>query len=44
MTVRSLTIQGELVWDTSVDGIVLDAGYVLVERGGGRSHLGGDST
>ena len=30
---RSLTIRGTLRWDTSIDGLELHAGYVLVERG-----------
>ena len=34
MTVRSLKIMGTLRWDTSTDDLVLNAGYVLVERGG----------
>ena len=35
MTARSVTVQGMLRWDTRIDGLVLRAGYVLVERGGG---------
>ena len=34
MTVRSLIILGKLKWDTSIDGLELRAGYVLVQRGG----------
>ena len=34
MTVRSLTLQGTLIWDTSIDGLVLSSGYVRVQRGG----------
>ena len=34
MTVRSLTVQGTFVWDTSIDGLVLSSGYVRVQRGG----------
>lgn len=34
MTVASLTVRGALRWDTSVDGLQLSAGYVVVERGG----------
>ncbi|KAJ1626510.1 hypothetical protein T492DRAFT_910036 [Pavlovales sp. CCMP2436] len=34
MSVRTLTILGELLWDTSADGLTLFAGYVLVSGGG----------
>ena len=34
MSVRSLTIRGTLRWETTVDGLELSSGYVLVERGG----------
>ena len=34
MTVRSLTVQGTFIWDTSIDGLVLSSGYVRVQRGG----------
>jgi hypothetical protein len=34
MTVATLTIQGHFRWDTTIDGLVLSAGYVYVQRGG----------
>ena len=34
MTVSTFTIRGSFRWDTSVDNLILSAGYVVVERGG----------
>lgn len=34
MTVATLTIRGSLRWDTSMNGLVLMAGYIVIERGG----------
>eukprot|EP00930_Biecheleria_cincta_P009405 TRINITY_DN11114_c0_g1_i1.p1 TRINITY_DN11114_c0_g1~~TRINITY_DN11114_c0_g1_i1.p1 ORF type:complete len:1517 (-),score=202.87 TRINITY_DN11114_c0_g1_i1:132-4682(-) len=40
--VRTLTIEGTLRWDTTKNGLVLTAGYVLVEPGG-RFEIGTES-
>lgn len=42
MSVRTLTVLGELSWDTRVDGLTLRAGFVLV-GGGGRLRIGSAS-
>jgi hypothetical protein len=34
LTARTLTVRGTLRWDTSIDGLELSVGYLLVERGG----------
>ena len=39
MSCRSLTVQGSLTWDTTKDGLTLQAGYVVIE-GAGAFELG----
>ena len=34
LTARTVTVRGTLRWDTSVDGLELSTGWLLVERGG----------